>query len=266
MPEEELTPEVETVETPETDQAVEVDITEKPKEEAKPKEEGKKPEPLAFDERKLHNLVGFQVRQQMKIIEQKLEDLAHKIQPTQQQVDESQLDEIDKEAQVDWKKAVRKLGRQEAEQYVKEYLEKQQVSEAQNYRSQLVERSKSFVLSQYPQLADDSSDEAKVFTQVWNENQSLWSNPEGYRLAMYEMEERMRSSGRTPNRVKQEVDKEVRRQLRANASGVVGNRSQGSNKVMLTKEQLNICEQLGIKPEDYARTMKSLENKEDITV
>ena len=67
----------------------------------------------------------------------------------------------------------------------------------------------------------------------------------------------MRSTGRTPNRVKQEVDKEVRRQLRSNASAVVGNRSQSNGKVTLTNEQKIFCDANNIKYEDYARNVRA---------
>ena len=169
--------------------------------------------------------------------------------------------EVEQVAQTNWQKAIdmraERIAEKKANEIIEARVKKQQDEQVQSYKSQLVERSKSFVLSQYPQLADESSDEAKVFNQVWNENQSLWQNPEGFRLAMYEMEERMRSTGRTPNRVKQEVDKEVRRQLRSNASAVVGNRSQSNGKVTLTNEQKIFCDANNIKYEDYARNVRA---------
>ena len=275
MLEDDKDPEVEIVETPEIDEkpALEVDITEpEPKKKA---EEPVKKQESAYDRDELTKLKNRQLyldRQFEKVLREQKEFIEN-IKKTSVMPKSDSDDPFDKEveqvAQTNWQKAVdmraEKVAERIAEQKLQERVKKYQEEQVQSYKTQLVERSKSFVLSQYPQLADENSEEARVFNQVWNENQSLWQNPEGFRLAMYEMEERMRSSGRTPNRVKQEVDKEVRRQLRAGASSVVG-RSVNNGKVTLTKEQLEVCEQLGIKPEAYAKTMRSLENKEDITI
>lgn len=267
--EDELEPVIEQEEKEEKpEENISVNLDEKketPKEERKP--ESKQP---AFDERKIHNAVGFQVRQQVKALKDELlaeiRSLKEANKPQEAKETQQELDEIDQLAQKDWKAAVRKLAQEESSRNLQQVQTQRQQDEAQRLKNQLVERSKSFVLSQYPQLSDSESDETKTFTQVWNENPTLWNNPEGYRLAMYEMEERMRAMGKSPKRVKQDVDKEVRRQLRANVSSVVGHSGNGSNgKYILTKEQQKIADELGIKYEDYAKTAAALENKEDIT-
>ena len=278
MFEDDVKPEVEIKEDPETavvegEDTLTVDLDKPagtPKAEDKPKPEPKKQD---MDARRIHDLVGFQVRQQVKPIEKKLDELVAYLgemrkgaTPAQAEQIDEQLDEIDKLAQKDWKAAVKKLALEEAQRHLQETIQFRGQQETEMLRQQVVEKSRNFVLSQYPQLADESSDERKVFNQVWNENPTLWNNPEGHRLAMYEMEERIRAMGRTPKRVKYEVDKEVKRQLRANISQVSGNGGPSSNKYVLTKEQQEVCDQLGIKYEDYAKTARALENKEDITI
>lgn len=272
MPEDDK-PEVEVEipsETTETQESVEVDITpEAPKPAAKA--EPAKPAP-AFDERRIHNAVGFQVRQQMKAVKDELlaeiRALKDAGAPKQQVADAQQeLDELDKVAQKDWKQAVRMLAAEEAKKNLDATIKVRQEEENKSLKSQAVERARSFVLSQYPQLSDDASEESRYFAKVWTENPSLWTNPEGYRLAMYEMEEQMRATGRTPKRVKVEVDKEVRRQLRANASNTVGLPTGKSNgKYILSREQQEIAKNMGIPLEEYAKTAAALENKEDISI
>ena len=275
-------PEVEIVETPEKEadaaSQIEIDLDAKTppaKPEEKPSSDPVREKP--FDYRKLNDAVAFQVRHQTKDLSKKLDDIVATLTalqksatPQQAEAIQEEIDDYERIARDEkkggWKKAVRMLAEEEAKRILQEAVQVKQSEESDRLRAQLVEKSRNFVLSQYPQLADESSDELKVFTQVWNENPTLWNNPEGHRLAMYEMEERIRAMGKTPKRVKYDVDKEVRRQLRANVSNVAGrNGSVSGNKYILTKEQQNVCDQLGIKYEEYAKTAKALENKEDIS-
>ncbi len=180
------------------------------------------------------------------------------VKTTKQEPIEGEFDEDDKLAHKDWKAAVRKLAKEQADDLYKSYVQQGQSQETERLRSQMVERSRAFVLSQYPQLSDEASDESKVFVQVWNENPSIWNNPEGFRLAMYEMEERMRSMGRPPSRVKLDVDKEVKRQLRANISNISGRTLPANgNKIVLTKEQKEFCDHNSIPYDVYARQVRA---------
>ena len=115
-----------------------------------------------------------------------------------------EIDPLDEIAQKDWKKAVRMLAQQELQEQAK-VLKKQ---EENNKLVSELENSKSRVREKYPQLDDENSEEARLYIDVINENPNLSRNPYGPELAMYKMEEKMRTMGKVPPQVKAIVDKE----------------------------------------------------------
>ena len=170
-------------------------------------------------------------------------------------------DPIDKEAQKDWKKAVRMLAKQEMEEErkrEKEFIEKRNV---ENQFEQSLKR----VRDKYPKIDDEATEEAQILIEVINENPSLKNNPYGPELAMYKMEEKMRGMGKILSDVKPIVDKEVNRRVRVNASiSPNGTRGEKTNKYVLTSEQKEYCDHHNIPYDKYARTAKQLESGESL--
>lgn len=170
------------------------------------------------------------------------------------------VDELDELAQKDWKAAVRKLGREEAERILKEEREKASQENIRQSQAFSYERSKRIVLEEYPDIFEDGSTEhGKLYRQVYNEDQSLLSNPNGPEIALYRMKRKMSENGVITNDVKPILDKEMARRQRAGASQVTG-RANGSNNVILTKDQKQWCDYNGVDYKDYAVSLKASEN------
>lgn len=170
-------------------------------------------------------------------------------------------DEIDKLANQDWKKAVELL----AERKIEEIAQRQRADEQQNLSIQELEQSKTRVRSKYPSIDHEESEEAKVYMEVLNENPGLLRNVYGPELAMYKMEERMRSQGRVPEEVKPIIDKELARRSRVQATSLPGGRPASKpNTYVLTREQKEYCDFHNISYDQYARTAKNLESGESL--
>ena len=246
----------EELETP--DQAgIEVDLEKKetPKPEKAPEHK--------VDISKLHNTIAFQNRkleQAMRELREAKEQLASR--NTVQKPAEPE-DEIDREAQRDWKSGVKKLVLPEIEAKVHEILAKKEqaileVQKRKTAESEL-EKSNQLVLQEYPEIEDEGSEVSQVYRQVINEDPSILNNVKGPEIAMARMERRLRQMGRTPLSVKPIVDREVNRLTRAGASSVVGKSATQSGKIMLTKEQKEFCDHYKIPYEQYAKNLKAQE-------
>ena len=183
--------------------------------------------------------------------------------PQKQEKREEELDEIDKLAEKDWKAAVRKLADERATELFKKHQD--EYVEAQKKQAKLseLEKSKSTVMARYPNIEDETTEESKFYREVLSQDSSLLSNIHGPEIAMYRMEEHMRSLGKVPKPVKQMVEKEVNRLTRASVSNVTGRPATNGNKITLTAEQQEFCDHNGIRYEDYARQLKALSTKEN---
>lgn len=170
-------------------------------------------------------------------------------------------DEWEAKLQKDWRGTVEELSERKArELYQKlraEEMEQAKV-QAEEYRNhQLRESNKQKVMERHKELNDENSMKAQVFREVIQEHPEYLPNPFGPVLAMRDMEDRLRERGIVDEPTRQVVDKEVARQVRT-SGGVAprGTVNAPSNKVVLTKEEKEFCDQQGLKYEIYARNKK----------
>ncbi len=184
------------------------------------------------------------------------------------QVVDNELDEIDKLAQTDWKAAVNKLAERKAREIMDN--EKVHISEQQE-RLQVqntMETNSQSVISKHPELNEEDSEKSTIFQSILSNNPRWRTSPDGPLLVMYEMENELRKRGYdVEGNVTQKVNKEVSRITRAAASSLPSSRSTPfTNKIVLTREQREFCDQNGMSYEDYARTLSKSRGKEGIEI
>lgn len=168
------------------------------------------------------------------------------------------LDELDKLAQKDWKGAVRKLARQEAEAIRKVDQQKIQADTLERERKQVLAESERKVLEKYPELNEPTSEHSQIWWEKLNQNPRWRTSPDGPILVMREMEDELRSRGYDiGQKVTKAVKQEQVRLANANATTLESTRSKSSNKVVLSKEQREFCEANGLSYEVYARSLRN---------
>ena len=246
----------------ETPSQVTIDLDKKEGSTAKAESTTQVPVKKSDDYSKLNNTIAYQTRkmeQALREIAELKASLAGKQKQSVQEPDEQ--DEIDREAQRDWKKGVKLVVKPEIHAEIEAEFKRRELLEQEKQRVAKAEaeldKSKNRVLEKYPELNDEDSQVASIYRQVLNEDASLLSNQHGPEIAMYRAEERMRQMGLTPASAKPFVDKEVARLARAGASNIAGKQSVGSNKITLTKDQKQFCDHHGISYENYAKNLKS---------
>jgi hypothetical protein len=180
----------------------------------------------------------------------------------------TELDEIDKLAQTDWKAAVNKLAERKAREILdneKKHIEEQQ--ERLQVQNTMEANSKS-VVAKHPELNEADSEKSLIFQSILSNNPRWRTSPDGPLLVMYEMENELRRRGYdVEGNVTQKVEKEVNRITRASASSLPASRQTTStNKIVLTREQREFCDQNGMSYEDYARTLSKSRGKEGIEI
>ena len=167
------------------------------------------------------------------------------------------LDDLDKEAQTDWKSAVSKLAAREAKKIYEENQKQIQIKSQETERAQILQSNEQKVLSKYPELNEQTSEHTQIWFDVLNKNPRWRTSPEGPILVMREMEDVLRSKGYDiDGRATKEVKQERDRLIRANATSLDTPRNTPSNKVILSKEQREFCDINGLSYEEYARTLK----------
>ena len=182
---------------------------------------------------------------------------------------EVELDELDKLAQKDWKAAVSKL----AEAKTKELLnaEKRQIEE-ERYNlnlNQLMEQNSQTVLNRHPELADEDSEKSQIFQDILNKTPRWRTSPDGPLLTMNEMENELRGRGYdVDGAISKSIEAEKNRLVRTTAATLPSSRTilTTGNKVVLTREQKEFCDQNGISYEEYARTLKKSGDKGGIEI
>lgn len=203
----------------------------------------------------------------IKNLQQEIEAL--KLRPSAETKEpEADLDELDKLAQKDWKAAVAKIAEEKTKAILKD--EKKQLDEFRNREevSQLMEKSSQAALSQHPELEDSSSEKSQIFQNILNNNPRWRSSPDGPLLTMYEMEKELRKRGYdVDGTITEKVESEKERVIKASASALPASRATiGGNKIVLTREQKEFCDQNGVNYEDYARTLKKSGDKGGIEI
>ena len=171
--------------------------------------------------------------------------------------------EWDKKVQENWKGTVEELADLRAEKKFNELMEKQEVARVQreeyNKAVKLMNDNKEQVLKRHPELMDETSEKAQILRRVVEMNPAYGSNPYGPVLAMRDMEDELRGRGIVIDEpTKHIVDKEVARQTRTNATSVRAGAAASGNKIVLTKEERDLCDHNGWKYESYAASKAQL--------
>ena len=180
----------------------------------------------------------------------------------------TELDEIDKLAQTDWKAAVNKLAERKAREIMdNEKIHIQEQQERLSVQNTMETNSRS-VVEKHPELNEADSEKSVIFQSILSNNPRWRTSPDGPLLVMYEMENELRKRGYdVEGNVTQKVEKEVSRITRASASSLPTSRQTTStNKIVLTREQREFCDQNGMSYEDYARTLSKSRGKEGIEI
>ena len=197
-------------------------------------------------------------------IGRKFNDLDQKIsristsQPSRPTVDPNSVDPDDVLLEKDWKAAVRKQARVEADAM---FAERERVTAQERAaiesRTRL-EGSKKSVIDKYPDIMDNSTEIATRYTKVINEHPEYLQNDYGPILAMRDMEEELRKEGRLDEFSKKVVDAEVQRRIRADGGGAAKGSATGkvTKTITLSAEQKAVADRLGVKYETYAKMLE----------
>lgn len=178
------------------------------------------------------------------------------VQPPQPKMEVT--DNLDTEVQTDWKSAVGKIASAKAEEIFQrrqEELQKQSVLVESQIR---MEQNSQLVIGKHPELTDANSEKSQVFKDILAQHPERVTSVDGPLLTMYEMENELRKRGYDIDGVVTEkVAKEKDRIVKSNAS-LPSSRVTSTNKIVLTKEQREFCDENGIPYDKYARTQKNI--------
>ena len=263
----------EITETPDGGVEVSVETQDTPKEEVQeePKVIVKEEKPkLSTDDQSWRNKVFAQDRIIQKM-NREIEEMRQKVivepSSTKQEV-VTELDEIDKLAQTDWKAAVNKLAERQTREILKK--EREGIKEQQELlqTKNTMETNTQSVVGKHPELNEEGSEKSTIFQSILSNNPRWRTSPDGPLLVMYEMENELRKRGYdVEGNVHQKVEKEVSRIARASSISLPSSRQTiSTNKIVLSREQREFCDQNGMSYEDYARTLSKSRGKEGVEV
>jgi hypothetical protein len=180
----------------------------------------------------------------------------------------NELDDIDKLAQTDWKAAVNKLAERKAREILDNEREHIQEQQEKISVQTTMETNAKFVTSKHQELDDPDSEKSQIFQSILSNNPRWRTSPDGPLLVMYEMENELRKKGYDiDGKVGEKVANEVTRLTRASSTSLPASRKPLlTNKIVLTREQREFCDQNGMSYEDYARTLSKSRGKEGIEI
>ena len=179
------------------------------------------------------------------------------------------IDEWDLKVQKNWKGTVEELADARAEAKYRQMREKeiseQKLQEEQTRTLTLLDNNKRTVMQRHPELEDPTSDKSRTFQDVISRNPDYLTNPFGPVLAMRDMEEELRSQGKMDEPVRKMVENEVQRRARTSATVVPNGNGNGQvNKIILTKDEKQYCDDHKIKYESFAATKHKLSTQREI--
>lgn len=180
-------------------------------------------------------------------------------------VDPASADPDDVLLEKDWKAAVRKQARVEAEAILSERERMaQQEREAEESKNRLAS-AKKHVIDKYPDIMKDETEIAQRYVRVINEHPEYLHNDFGPILAMRDMEDELRKEGRLDEVTKKVVDAEVARRARADGGSATRTSTGGATKkIVLSAEQKAVADSLGVKYEVYAKILEKDLRKEGV--
>lgn len=254
MPEPEVTPEVAVDDA--QDKAIEVDL-DKPTQATPPVSSEPKYVTVEDLEKIRKQLNGLSyLGRQFQEFSKKLDNIQY--QPQVKPSYDGSKDPYDEMVEKDWKQAVRTLAREEAEAIRQAQVQQDYQRQLEQQKVTVLEQSKQKVLSKYPDIQDPDSDIAKRYMKILNQNQDYLRNDRGPILAMRDLEDELREEGRLDEYSKKAVEKEVNRQVRTGVTTLprTSNGAASSNKISLTREQKELCDNHNIRYEDYALMLK----------
>ena len=173
---------------------------------------------------------------------------------------EPEQDEWDIKFSKDYKSALREFNQQQFKELRQAEIEQARVQSEQQRVVTLLDNNKKKVMEKHPELNDIASEKYQLFEKAVKDNPAYRDDPFGPVLAMRDMEEELRSSGRLDESTKKIMDKEISRIARTNGATVPAGSSQSSNKIVLTKDERDLCDRNGWKYESYISTKKKLSN------
>lgn len=227
---------------------------------------------ISYEElKKMESRIGYQARQLEKRMKE-MEALAS--QPkTQNSSPEQPSDDLDELANRDWKAAVSLLGERAARKVLDEVQQRGVAEATKKAAEDELEKSKKLVLSAYPAIEDERTEEYRTYVEVLNEDPRLLQNPRGPEIAMYRMEKKLMSNGKVPKSVREyvepKIDEEVSRRARIGAVSATPKAPvRNDNVIVLTQDEKEFCESRGIPFAKYAdmRKMSKESYKEGVSV
>ena len=257
---EEITSTSETREMENGDVEVSLQDQDTPQPEKSVEHEEKRVQPKSNDDvTSMRNKLYAQDRIMSKL-QKELEEIKSRTNTAATQKPTDSLDDLDRIAQENWKKAVGIIAENKAREIVQLSRQEEIQLKQQEYEKTLLENNVQTVLSKYPDLEDHSSEKAAIWSQILEKNPRWRTSSDGPLLVMYEMENELRKRGYDiDGNIKKNVDAEVTRTVRVASTSLPSSRTvQNTNKVVLTAEQREFCDQNGVKYEDYARNIKNI--------
>lgn len=175
----------------------------------------------------------------------KLQEINEKLEKLIPKAPEPKPDDLDELVQKDWKLGVREV----VKSVLTEHSAKKEAESAEQFEARIRQESISKVMSAHPDLSDPSSEKAKTFQKVLEENPDFVTNPRGPILTMYEMQNRLNQHGNI-NTGGEKVSKEVRSRA---TSVPAGTSPSGKSNYSLSKQDMDFCRLNGINPENYKK-------------
>lgn len=219
---------------------------------------GKKVEPSSDDTyreelEKTRNQLFYELRQAEKRQKDHLDQVLSQLRQPANTEPKQEPDELDQIAEKDWKKAVSMLAEKEAQKIIQDY-QKKATEEAQSQKVretalQIEERSKQRILSEFPELLDERSPQFKAYMEVFNrealEDPSFLHNPRKHDIVASTF--RPKFQGMTV------ANPEVERLRRVAAGSSAPSRPVSQqNRIMLTQEEIELCDKSSIPYNVYA--------------
>lgn len=256
------------------DKGVEVDLSGKAKEEVKPQDDLTKKISEQSDmiqnlQKQLNSLSGI------RRINERLEKELGQLRQPQQIQQESQVpkDELELLKERDPWAAVDRIATLKAEEIIKQKETERQIKQIGIDNMRILERSKKEVSEKYADLNPETGNEESVISQtfnsVMNEHPEYLQNPYGPVLTMMEMEKKLESEGIDLSKLRRAASqaKTIIKRGGADATSLPPGRTGiPSDKYVLTKEQKEWCDYHGMKYEDFAKSARTLDSGEGVTV
>lgn len=220
---------------------------------------------------KLRNQMFYEMRQtEKKILErqkQMMEEFYHRMnqrpqsqeQPTAGKLDDFEA-EVERIAQTDWRKAVdmraERIAQEKYEKLIKASEEQRKQDENRQSAMRIEARGREKVVSEFPNIMDESSPEFKAYMEIYNreasEDPQFIYNPRKHEIVLPELREKLKGV-----EIDSQPNPEIERLKRVAAGSSTPTRPASEpKKIMLTQEEIAMCKKSGISIEAYARSKK----------